>query len=240
MKKPSQPDIGRVRRKQIVEAAVAIIAEKGLQHCSLSAIEKRAGMCRGQLTYYFPTKEEILLAVFDHLLQLLHQRANGTCRAGEIPADPGWERFQYFLTMLVLEPPAPPEFHSLQYTFLSQIGHREDFRQRLANLYEEWRGAITQDCQAALARQPDAGGVSARTLATLIQAILHGLAMQRDADPDSYDPKEMLKLCLDLLGNYLQPKVKNTGVRRRSPKPSVSANGSSRGPARRSPTISRA
>ena len=38
-----------------------------------------------------------------------------------------------------------PEFDALQYTFLSQIGHRDDFRQRLAKLYEEWRGEIRED-----------------------------------------------------------------------------------------------
>jgi len=241
MKKRSLPDIGCVRRKQIVEAAVAVIAEKGLQHCSLSEIEKRAGMCRGQLTYYFPTKEEILLAVFDHLLQLMHQRAHGDCVSAEVPTEAGWERFRYFLTLLVLEPPAAPEFHSLQYTFLSQIGHREDFRRRLADLYEDWRGHIAQDCAAALTQRPDAVGVSARTVATLVQAILHGLAMQRAADPESYDPEEMLKLCLNLLGNCLEPQANSIRAGQRPHKPRVLANGSSATvPARRSSSRRRA
>jgi AcrR family transcriptional regulator len=67
-------DIRRLRREQVVEAAVAVIAEQGLQHLSLSEIEKRADMSRGQLTYYFPTKEDILLAVFDRLVGLMYQR----------------------------------------------------------------------------------------------------------------------------------------------------------------------
>jgi len=227
MKKRSSPDVGSARRKQIVEAAVAVIAERGLQHCSLSEIEQRAGMCRGQLTYYFPTKEEILLAVFDHLLQLIHQQAHGedgaTCK---VPATPGWERFEHFLRMLLLKPPAAPEFHSLQYTFLSQIGHREDFRRRLADLYQEWRDAIAEDCAVALAHFPGKPSVSASTVATLVQAILHGLAMQRAADPASYDSQEMLKLCLDLLGNYLQPQAKTAGPRRPATRKSALVNGS--------------
>ena len=47
-------DVGSIRRDQIVQAAVSIIAEQGLQNLSLSEIEKKAGMSRGQLTYYFP------------------------------------------------------------------------------------------------------------------------------------------------------------------------------------------
>src|SRR5215471_13292310 len=135
--KSSRIDIGSIRRAQIAQAAVAIIAEQGLQNLSLSEIEKKAGMSRGQLTYYFPTKEDILLAVFDRLVLLIHQRVGAPkCPGGFDPAD-GWEMVNYLLTKLLLQPPVSPEFGCLQYTFLSQISHREDFRKRLATLYEQ-------------------------------------------------------------------------------------------------------
>src|SRR3954447_23673972 len=106
-------DIASIRREQIVEAAVAVIAEQGLQNLSLSEIEKRAGMSRGQLTYYFPSKEDILLAVFDRLLLLMKQRAQqGDCPFGR-EQDP-WQRVQRFLEVFLLQPPDMREFHSLQ------------------------------------------------------------------------------------------------------------------------------
>ena len=61
-----------------MEAAVGIIVRQGLPNLSLSKIEQAAGMKRGQLTYYFPTKEDILLAVFDRLLLLMYQRMEAT------------------------------------------------------------------------------------------------------------------------------------------------------------------
>src|SRR4051812_29843584 len=96
-------DIGKLRREQIVEAAVAIITAEGLDHLSLSAIEQKAGMSRGQLTYYFPAKEDILLAVFDRLLSMLHRRAHAQ---GEGPgpcerAGMGWERLRQFLGFIL-------------------------------------------------------------------------------------------------------------------------------------------
>src|ERR1700730_8048126 len=115
-------EVGKIRREQIVEAAGGGSRERGLPNLSLSAIEKRAGMSRGQLTYYFAAKEDILLAVFDRLLLLMHQRASGA--EGGAPcafAGVGWERVRHFLTVFLLDPPPAPEFHSLQYTFLSQI-----------------------------------------------------------------------------------------------------------------------
>src|SRR3954454_4319993 len=66
--------LATLRREQIVDAAVAVIAEQGIQNLSLSEIEKKVGMSRGQLTYYFKTKEDILLAVFDRLVEQWRQR----------------------------------------------------------------------------------------------------------------------------------------------------------------------
>lgn len=195
-------EVGKIRREQIVEAAVAIIAERGLQNLSLSAIEERTGMSRGQLTYYFAAKEDILLAVFDRLLLLMHQRSRGEGNGNPCQfAGVGWDRLRHFLTVFLLNPPPAAEFHSLQYTFLSQIGHREDFRQRLASLYAEWREHLAGDVGPELSCRGKP--VSPKTFATLVQAILHGLAMQRAADPDAYDRQEMLDLCLDMLEGYL-------------------------------------
>ena len=136
----SRTSIASIRKDQIVEAAVAVIAEQGLPNLSLSEIEQKVGMRRGQLTYYFKHKEDILLAVFDRVLQLTYERLG---RPSEVDGDDGpqsgWAMAQYLLEALLTKPPLSPEFHCLQYTFLSQIGYREDFRQRLATLYEEWR-----------------------------------------------------------------------------------------------------
>jgi hypothetical protein len=107
------------------------------------------------------------------------------------------------------------EFHSLQYTFLSQIGHRADFRARLANLYEGWRTHLAEDFARAL--PAGQSSVSPRTLAAFVQALLHGLAIQRKVDPAAYDRQEMLTLCSELLGNYLEkpaPQASPPGNRR--------------------------
>src|SRR5437667_4614311 len=115
--KSQRIDIASIRREQIVEAAVAVIAEQGLQNLSLSEIENKAGMSRGQLTYYFPTKEAILLAVFDRLLQLMYQRLEKPGGPVEHPAcqGGGWELVRHLFAALLTQPPVSPEFHCLQY-----------------------------------------------------------------------------------------------------------------------------
>jgi AcrR family transcriptional regulator len=200
--KQARIDVASIRRDQIIEAAVAVIAEQGLQSLSLSEIEKRAGMSRGQLTYYFPAKEDILLAVFDHLLQLMYRRL-GTPDGQPAEQAGVWKWVQHLLATVPAQRQANPEFHSLQYTFLAQMGPREDFRRRLASLYEEWRSGMTGGFAREFEQRPPQRTVAPRALATLIQAILHGLAMQAAADPQAFDSEEMRNLCLDMLGSYL-------------------------------------
>src|SRR3984957_11222029 len=192
-------DVGSIRREQIVDAAIAVIAEQGIQHLSLSEIEKKTGMARGQLTYYYKTKEDILLAVFDRLIQLMRQRATASnCPNNHLHSMPhGWERCCAFLTMFVLQPWEIPAFYPLQYTFLSQLSHREDFRERLAKLYAEWRQHIAEDVAPELANKKRAR-VTPQLFAAFVQVIFHGLAVLRAADPDAYDRQEMLDLIVDL------------------------------------------
>jgi AcrR family transcriptional regulator len=219
-------DIGRIRRGQIVEAAVAVITERGIQRLTLSEIEKKAGMSRGQLTYYFKAKEDILLAVFDRLLQLLYERVGKEAqKRGAPPCEmPGWQRTRHLLETVILRPRASAEFDCLQHTFLSQIGHRKDFRDRLATLYEEWRSGMGQGLASDLVPHVN---VSPRALATFVQAILHGLSVQLMADPNAFDRREVLNLAVGLLAPYFrsatQPvakpgkiSTKNNGIHRRT------------------------
>src|SRR5438309_6306183 len=114
--KNGRVDVGRVRREQVVEAAVAVIAERGLQSLSLSQIEKKAGMSRGQLTYYFRAKEDILLAVFDRLLQLMYERIQDQQGGDKTECQvSGGEWIGHLLETVILHPPASPEFSCLQY-----------------------------------------------------------------------------------------------------------------------------
>ncbi len=201
-------DIASIRRAQIVEAATAVIAEKGLQHLSLSEIENKVGMSRGQLTYYFKAKEEILLAVFDRLVQRMHEQHDGANGAKSDGAKPCWlpglePMMRWILQAILTKPDPHPEFHCLQFTFLSQIGHRADFRRRLARLYEEWRTHLTEQIVQECKHCPPRRRLSARNLATLVQAIFHGLAVQAAADPRAFDPRDLAELSVDVVKSYL-------------------------------------
>lgn len=190
-------EVAQQRREQIMDAAEAIIAGKGIHRLSLAAIEERAGMSRGQLTYYFATKEAILLAVFERMLYRMI--AQDLQSDGPKPlTGRAWECLSHGLSQH-LKPGSPKpgeqELFSLLYTFLAQMGHREDYRDRLSKLYRDWRGFIAADVATSV---PEPHAIPPTVVASLIQATLHGLGMQLAVDPEAFDRTEMLAACLRL------------------------------------------
>ncbi len=61
-------DKGKLSREQIVEAASAVILEKGFAAVSLADLSKAAQTSAGKLTHHFPTKAELFAAVFRELM----------------------------------------------------------------------------------------------------------------------------------------------------------------------------
>ncbi len=192
-------ETAHLRREQVLDAADAVIAGEGIHRLSLGRIEEKAGMSRGQLTYYFPTKEDILLAVFDRLLS----RMIALMRASDGPkpmTGQAWACVQYmFARHLAADgPPADgANFPSLVYTFLAQMSHRADYRAKLAAMYADWRGMMAADF--ALSGVPTAFAPP-RISAALVQALVHGLTMQLAVDPEAFDRGEMLAAIVKVLG----------------------------------------
>lgn len=54
------------RPRQILEAALAVFAERGLAAARLDDIAKRAGLSKGTIYLYFPNKEELFREVIRH------------------------------------------------------------------------------------------------------------------------------------------------------------------------------
>ena len=56
------------RRRAILDAARALFAERGLVGFAMGDVAERAGLSRAALYLYWPTREELLLAVLEELL----------------------------------------------------------------------------------------------------------------------------------------------------------------------------
>ncbi|MDG3008077.1 TetR/AcrR family transcriptional regulator [Paludisphaera mucosa] len=175
-------DVGSIRRAQVVEAACRVIHRKGIQGASLAEIEQEAEVSRGVLTYHFPSKEAIILAVFDATIARMEAGADADLAA----AKSGWERLETVLDFVLNRKPANDEFDYLNYTFLAQMSHREDFRTRLAAVNADIRRRIAEDLSEEAGRA-GLGPGEVRALAAVVHAAMSGLIMQLNVDPGAID-----------------------------------------------------
>lgn len=83
---------GRIRREDILAAAVAVYGEAGYHGSSLRAVAKRAGITHAGLIYYFPTKEALLAAV-------LERRDAEDAVRERLDAPPGREVLRHFVAL---------------------------------------------------------------------------------------------------------------------------------------------
>lgn len=51
------------RRKQLIDTALKLFAEKGMEHTSIKDISTEAGVAQGLLYHYFQSKDELLYAI---------------------------------------------------------------------------------------------------------------------------------------------------------------------------------
>lgn len=59
------------KRQRIVEAAIAVFAEKGFHSARVSDIARRAGVADGTIYLYFHNKDDLLLSIFEEKMELL-------------------------------------------------------------------------------------------------------------------------------------------------------------------------
>lgn len=103
---PARRAKGAAREAAVVEAAAALIAEQGLAELRLVDVAERAGMSVGHLTYYFPSKTELLMRAIalserqfqQEVMARLDREPDPWQRLGALvelaaaqrPGDPGW------------------------------------------------------------------------------------------------------------------------------------------------------
>ena len=152
-------------------------------------------MSRGQLTYYFKTKDSILLAVYQRMLgRMIREFLTGD---GPKPmTGRAWDCTRGMIGQ-ALQPAGPDKlaFFSLIHTFLAQTAYRDDFRRKIAEAHAGWRGHVAADYAGSVAKPP----VPPEIAASIVMALVQGLGGQLAVDPKAFDRKQMLSAVQTLL-----------------------------------------
>lgn len=164
------------RRRDIAAAVLAVVAERGLPAVSLSTVAAQAGVSSGRVQYYFPTKEALLEAAFDHVNA--ESSARITAKLGSEPESaPPRQALTVILTELIPYD-APTLSHlRIRQSFAALALHHDSIAERMRTEYERLHH---RDIPGLLRRDQVAGRLSETvdpTDATMkLVALAEGLA----------------------------------------------------------------
>jgi len=189
-------------RERLLDAASDVFKRLGYHGASLEAVAEAAGYTKGAVYSNFDTKADLFQALLDRYVQaeIASQEqlfAGMTLEAAidslesiferQIRSDPLWTvlRMEFWLVAS-----RDPEVRR------RLVADAEPYRQRAGNVIDDLLAG-----QAA----PFAG----RDLGILINALVIGLAMVRQLEPDAVDPKLLTRAARQLSG--LDPEASNDG-----------------------------
>jgi AcrR family transcriptional regulator len=122
------------KKKQILEAAIRCFARKGFHATSIQEIADELGMAKGSIYFYFKSKDDVLISVFEYYVEMLFDRMEGLPEENGLPPRERLmlqleRQFAFFrdhldfMQMLTKEPVTGvhPEIQQLMLRFRSRI-----------------------------------------------------------------------------------------------------------------------
>ena len=185
--------MGTNTKQRIIGAAISLFADKGYQATTIAEIAKIADANAGSVYFFFPTKQDILLAVLDtYSAGIEHMLLEPAWKDVPDPIDRVFallDRYRSFLLETECRYGCPIGILALEL-------HEPDpvVQQRLAANFEKWKTAIEGCLQEAKGRL--AANLSLRDLATFILTTMEGGVMQARTyrHPETFDASvRMLK-----------------------------------------------
>jgi AcrR family transcriptional regulator len=171
---PASTEDGQRSRDRILQAALDLIIEAGIDQVRLAEIARRAGMSSGQVMYYFASKEHILLET------LAWQEHKDTMRrrAALARVTGAWRQLERLIE-LYLPAGHPDPSWILWLEAWARAPHNKDVNQFLEELLNPWlddlTAIITRGVEEGVFNPPAAmGDFTLRFI-----ALLDGLGLQR-------------------------------------------------------------
>jgi len=136
---------GESTKERIIKAANTLFYQRGYTHTSFSDIVKSTGLSKGNITYHFKSKEDILHAVIESRLQ----KTRHTLAALDNDFSSGKERLDKFVTNLLGGKTELSRYGCPNGTLASELSKNKDFPSEFnRSIFEEirvWLGKQFRD-----------------------------------------------------------------------------------------------
>jgi AcrR family transcriptional regulator len=185
----SQAERRAATRGELLAAAERLIAERGFEAASLSDIASAAGVSKGAVYHYFPSKDELLLALLDLRFE---ERIDAVARLSDV-------RRADLPRRIPQEIPFDRRWNLLFLEFVVRAARDSSFRKQLRSRIRRLRAHGAEGVASFLEREGVESDVSSDELTMITAAVGNGLAIEALLNNRSTDDiyVETLGLLLD-------------------------------------------
>ena len=198
-----EPDNGQPKRERamvaqslMLDAALDLIAEGGLQRATLARVGERAGYSRGLADYHFGSKNDLV----EKLIRLVASRWIRSVREQGLDRMTGSDALLAVVTLYMqrLESDVR-DAHVLQVLAAEAVGLDPEIRERLTQHDELFRRSL----HASIVEAQQDGSFAAHhdpvRASIMIEGLLRGIASQYIVSGHSFRPTEMTSMLIDTL-----------------------------------------
>ena len=190
-----RPKLTDLRRQQILEAAAAVIAERGLADARIADIAERIGVSPALVLYYFESKDVLLGEALAHKDRQFFESVTAAMSVVESPGG---------RLATLIESSCPTRTAGLgvddEYVLWIEVWSRSRHDATLAKSRREmdarWRGSIAEVVREGQKAEEFNAAVDPEDFALRLAALIDGLAIQVVLGDDHVGPDDMRRLCL--------------------------------------------
>jgi TetR/AcrR family transcriptional regulator, fatty acid metabolism regulator protein len=198
MPRPKSKEDGR--RETIVQAALRLILKLGYNKVTLADIAEQVGVSKGLISYYFPKKEDVFLAVLDQIVDRLTSDFEAYCNADATAP----EKLMMFYNNLFGNEKRARRYYTVVIDYMAQAIRMKAVQEYTQHIYDSYRTyierIITDGSTSGEFQQVDARRASSMAL-----GMMEGLMLQWFFDKKGFDLEDAYVMCVDFMNVYLMP-----------------------------------
>lgn len=183
------------RRRQLIEATIAVIGRQGYASTTLTQVAGEAGLSPGIVNFYFKSKEQLLAATLEHLAEEYETFWNAMiAEAGESPAAglKAMIEADFHPAVCTLEKVA------VWFAFWAEAPSQPGYRELVSNLEARYFQQ-TRDLVARLIAESGCRDIDAGMVAGGLNAMIDGLWFDFLIDPRDFDREAAKRTCIAFL-----------------------------------------
>ena len=182
------PAIRASRRKELIEAAIHVIAQHGYAGCTVGKVAQRAGASQGLMNFHFKSIDLLLEAAFNHLADEFDQAWKA--RVAEAGSEP-WDRITAMVDAYFGAEVFTAEKLAVWFTFWVDADLRDAFRSAAVRVERRYH----RDLEAEITRLVHSKREAAH-LIDLLCAMVDGYWLQALLYPNRFKPRQAIASCM--------------------------------------------